>query len=196
MNDLLINLQNTLSKMGWFEFAASATSAISSILSIGGVFVKLFPKNFNNIFDDILKSIKNDSEPFNKLMKEIGENIVQGLIQGIARNKSDLMQTIRDCLAEPVKEEPKKILGVNSPSRVMIEIGRFIAEGLGLGIGDNAKYAIKAMNEMGDGVKDASKSLSKIGDGAKDYTKSLDAVGDATDKVNKKRFLLAGFSLS
>ena len=192
LNDLLINLQNTLSKMGWFEFAASAISAISSILSIGGVIVKLFPKNFNNLFDDILKSIQEDSKPFNKLMNEIGKNIVQGLIQGIAKNKSDLMQTIRDCLAEPVKEEPKKILGVNSPSRVMIEIGRFIAEGLGLGIGDNAKYAIKAMDEMGDGVKDASKSLSKIGDGAKDYTKSLDDVGDATEKVNKKKISFGG----
>jgi hypothetical protein len=39
-------------------------------------------------------------------------------------------------------------------------------------------------------------SRHRITDGAKRYTISLDAVGVATDKVNKKRFLVGGFSPS
>jgi hypothetical protein len=120
---------------------------------------------------------------------------VRALVDGIMGSSFSINEATIDSHGL-IKHVTEKYYEISSPSKVMQKIGEYITQGLGIGISDGSKYATKAMEEIGDGVKDASKSLSKIGDGAKDYTKSLDAVGDATDKVNKKRFLLAGFSLS
>jgi phage-related protein len=66
---------------------------------------------------------------------QIGRDIIQGLVNGITSMVSSLMSKARD-IANSVKNTIKDALNINSPSRVMIEIGGFIGEGLALGMTD------------------------------------------------------------
>jgi TP901 family phage tail tape measure protein len=64
---------------------------------------------------------------------QIGKNILQGLIDGIA-SMGGAIQSKIESMASLIPEWAKDILGVHSPSRVMMEIGEFTGEGFVNGI--------------------------------------------------------------
>src|SRR5699024_1576656 len=54
-------------------------------------------------------------------------------------------------IADSVKKVMQSALDINSPSRVMKnEVGKWIPQGLALGIEENAKYITDAMNKVSD----------------------------------------------
>ena len=68
---------------------------------------------------------------------QIGIQIVQGIINGIASGASALWQTIQN-LATNAWKSAKRALGIASPSKVMAdEVGQWIPAGLAEGIDDN-----------------------------------------------------------
>jgi hypothetical protein len=66
-------------------------------------------------------------------MKEIGANIINGLLQGINEKWEELKARIVE-LAMQLPEWIRGPLGIESPSRVFAEIGGFIGQGLAEGI--------------------------------------------------------------
>jgi TP901 family phage tail tape measure protein len=64
---------------------------------------------------------------------QIGKNILQGLIDGIA-SMGDAIKRKVESMASLIPQWAKDILGVKSPSRVMMEIGEFTGEGFVNGI--------------------------------------------------------------
>ncbi len=195
---LIDNLENLNTKIefkpntsGWdfVNFLATFTGVIVSIIAIVEAAQPASKKALKKLFENLKAVIENND--FKKVMETIGENIAEGLINGLKGKNIEIEQTVWN-VTKGIKETVVTTYEIKSPSKVMQRLGEYISQGLGIGISDGTKDAIKAMDEMGDGVKDASKSLSKIGDGAKDYTKSLDDVGDATEKVNKKKISFGG----
>lgn len=152
-------------------------SIAASLVTIGG-----------GIFAAI-KSIKKIAQTE---AENFGEALAKGLIQGIRNNMDKVKIAVKEYLSEPAKKIIITDNEISSPSKVYERFGKYLAEGLGVGITDGAKTATNAMESLSDNVVDASKSLTKIGDGAKDYKKSLDDVGDATDKVSKKKISFGG----
>lgn len=75
----------------------------------------------------------------------MGENITGGIDAGIQRKRSSLLTTASN-LANAVKSTISRALDIKSPSRVMEkEIGRFIPEGIGVGI---RKYGKTLFDEV------------------------------------------------
>lgn len=91
-------------------------------------------------------------------MIEIGQNMIQGLIDGITAKWEALKAKVLE-LADLLPNWMKDALDIQSPSRVFREIGQFITEGLALGIADNAPMAESAIGEVAEKVAGQTGSL-------------------------------------
>jgi tape measure domain-containing protein len=80
-------------------------------------------------------------------MKDVGVNMVKGIIEGITDMFGDATDAIGN-LAEGMVKKAKGILHIFSPSRVFQSIGAFLVKGLTLGIQSNAGSAIQAVASM------------------------------------------------
>lgn len=80
-------------------------------------------------------------------LRDTGRNLIQGLINGIG----DMFGWVRDkicSLGSNVLSWAKGVLGIGSPSRIFKQYGRWLDEGLAIGIDDAASRVGKAMDEM------------------------------------------------
>lgn len=85
------------------------------------------------------------------MVVNVGKRLIEGLWEGIKNAKDWLINKLKS-LCSAATDAIKKFFGINSPSKVMAEQGKFIAMGLGKGIADNADYATNAMEKMADDV--------------------------------------------
>ena len=66
-------------------------------------------------------------------LNEIGRNIVQGLLDGITDMFGSVSERVSE-LTNLIPSSVRNLLGINSPSRVLMEIGEFAGEGLEVGL--------------------------------------------------------------
>lgn len=92
-------------------------------------------------------------------MGELGKDIVEGLWNGI----KDMTSWIEDKISgfgEDVLDGLKDFFGINSPSRVMRdEVGKFLPQGLAVGIKEKTKDAVNAVKTMGKKVLEPAKRI-------------------------------------
>lgn len=80
---------------------------------------------------------KDDAE---KEGKEIGGNVANGGAKGVEENKARATAAVQGMVDDTI-DAAKKGYDINSPSKVFEEIGRYITEGLAIGIGDQSVLA-------------------------------------------------------
>jgi phage-related minor tail protein len=78
-------------------------------------------------------------------MKEIGVNVIQGLLTGIASKATEVVDAVKD-IGKNLISGVKKVLDVRSPSRVMTKVGEDTGEGLAIGL-DNKKATVSKSAE-------------------------------------------------
>lgn len=66
-------------------------------------------------------------------LRDTGKNIIQGLIDGIDSKRSDAIAAARD-IADAIRDTIDSAMGIASPSKLMMEKGRYITEGLAIGM--------------------------------------------------------------
>lgn len=109
-----------------------------------------------------------------------GGNIVQGLIDGMSGFIGRAVDAAKN-LAAGVNDAIKNFLGISSPSKVMIEFGQMVSQGLADGIKKRGDKAAEEITRISSAIKGAaSKMLS-------DLSRSLD--------LAKEKFSLARLSL-
>lgn len=92
-----------------------------------------------------IEAVKNGFEDF----KEIGKNIIEGLVEGIQNGISslpDVMIKVGQTIINTIKD----ILGIHSPSTVMFAIGGFIIAGLIQGLLSNSGALSDTMKSFSD----------------------------------------------
>lgn len=80
-------------------------------------------------------------------LRDTGRNLIQGLINGIG----DMFGWVRDkicSLGDNILGWAKGVLGIGSPSKIFAQYGRWLDEGLAIGIDDAASRVGKAMDDM------------------------------------------------
>ena len=88
-------------------------------------------------------------------VKDTGANIIKGLWNGINSMKDWVIQKIKS-LCYAMLDTIKGFFGIESPSKVMAnEVGKYMAEGIGVGFGNTMPSVIKAMQDKLSGVTDA-----------------------------------------
>lgn len=101
-----------------------------------------------NLFNNIVNTIK---ELPGKML-DTGKNIVEGLWNGIKNAKDWIVGKVKE-FAQGVLDGMKNALGIHSPSRVFRDqVGKFIPQGIAVGIKADTDSAIKAIDDMNDKI--------------------------------------------
>ena len=125
-----------------WEFAKNmATNFINTISNLKNNVVNKFSEIKNGIIDKV-KSID---------LKDIGKNIIQGLINGIGSMASAVVDKVKS-IGKSISNGFKDALGIHSPSKVMANIAKWIPAGIGEGIEKNEKSAIKSLQGLTDNL--------------------------------------------
>lgn len=107
--------------------------------------VKAVPSVIENA-GNIVKAIWDVFTAFKWL--DLGRNIITGIKNGLIAAKNAVTDTIKN-IAKSAFNAVKKFFGIASPSKLMRdEIGKFIPEGMAIGIEANAKSVTEAMDKM------------------------------------------------
>lgn len=83
---------------------------------------------------------------------QAGRDALQGLVNGIKEKATSAITAVGD-VANGIMSSFKEKLGIKSPSRVFMEFGKFITEGLGIGIKSGVTNVNDGMNAMNDALE-------------------------------------------
>ena len=95
------------------------------------------------IIDSILQKIADMIVDF----ETIGQQIMQGLADGIVKAGDSVIATAKDVLGK-IPQGAKDLFQINSPSKLFEDYGQYIDQGLAIGIEDNADLPADAMVTM------------------------------------------------
>ena len=113
---------------------------------------------FSSALSESVSDIKNYYEAY----YDAGSYLVDGLADGINKN-SFKVKTAASEMAKAAKEEIKKILKINSPSKVFRDIGYSVPEGFAMGIDRMSRLvAGSAKNMAGSALDSTKKALSNV----------------------------------
>lgn len=82
-----------------------------------------------------------------QLLYSAGQDLLNGLINGIRDKVAGAVTAVKDAV-NGVIDGAKDLLGINSPSRVFMEIGAYTGEGFALGIESQQRAARGAMSNL------------------------------------------------
>lgn len=142
------------------QLIATIVSYLPQLLSMG---VQLIGALVNGILQSIPAMLSGIGEILSSAWDafvsfdwlSLGKSIIDGIVQGI-RNFGSAIGNVLKEMASNAFNGIKKFFGINSPSRLMRDqIGRFIPEGLAVGIEANADSVTDAMNDLSNMTVDA-----------------------------------------
>lgn len=120
-------------------------------------------------------------------LTEAGGHLITGLMNGLKAGKDAVLNVIRDIAASSL-DAIKDFFGIHSPSRVFAEVGRYLDEGLIVGLREYAGGVADEATAVGSTALDAmSESLSNLSglvDGDMEYTPTIRPVIDLTNVQN------------
>lgn len=153
--------------------------------------IKVMPQKVINIFNSLKSQITSWGSEMVSSIKKIGSNLISGLWNGIGDKVSWITNKIKG-FGNSVIGQIKKIFGVKSPSTVMKQIGDYLAQGLAIGVEDNANKPINAITALSSdmtkafdftGISDTVNELSTV-------NRSIPAQASATSSINRTEIIL------
>jgi TP901 family phage tail tape measure protein len=114
-----------------------------------------------------------------------GVDLIQGLINGIRAKAGEVLSTIASTITDKIPQWVKDRLGISSPSKVMMEIGKWIPKGLAEGIRRNADDVEKAMADLAKRAAEKANTAARSAlDGMKDKAREvIDYIRDVRDSI-------------
>jgi tape measure domain-containing protein len=116
-------------------------------------------------------------------LKEIGKNVIMGLVNGI-KNSLHLVMGAAQSIIDKIPGPIKHALGIKSPSRVMMAIGKWVTEGLVKGMLGGSKKVAATSKKLHELITKAFKA-------GKISKKKRDSLNAYISKQNKKLTNLA-----
>ena len=123
---------------------------------------------------------------------QAGRDLIQGFINGLAEKAGAVVAKATE-IAGGAVNAVKNFLGINSPSRVFKEIGKFTAQGMAVGLDKYAYMAENSASNIAEGVlnnvKDPLSNVTKLLNGEIDANPKITPVVDLTNVKNGARLL-------
>lgn len=113
-------------------------------------------KNIIAATSDIDKISSALGTSLSKSYYQAGVNAAAGLVSGLESQKKTLEKMMKD-LANTLVSTIKKSLQIKSPSKVFAGLGRFIPEGLAMGVDGAVKTAVSSVSDMSDRITEATR---------------------------------------
>ena len=150
----IITLWNT--NEGFRSAVTSAWESVKSTVSaVVDALVGFFTGTVPNAINTLVTGIKSIPDKVVSIFQniswgEIGSNIISGIARGISNGASAIVSAARSA-AQAALNAAKRFLGIASPSKVMRDqVGKFIPEGMAVGIEANTKPLQDAMHGLSD----------------------------------------------
>lgn len=102
---------------------------------------------------EVMKSLKYLENVMTIEASKLGMNLMFGGVEGIYNGTPALTKAVTNGMVTPTISTAKDGLKENSPSKVFRDIGKYIPEGLALGIEDGESYSIKAIKNVVSGLQ-------------------------------------------
>jgi tape measure domain-containing protein len=127
--------------------------------------VKAGIKMLEDMINGMAEAIRNDDGELGKSIANLGTAIVEGIAEGITA-AADLIKEAALDAAKAAYKSVKEFFGIDSPSKLMRnEVGRWIPEGMAIGVRDSAKRPVEEIETMG---KAAVSKMSQVMAGVND----------------------------
>ncbi len=140
------------------KFSILLNDTISKVISFASNLGSRASQAGQNMFNNIINAVTN----LPSQMYSIGKNIVEGVWNGITGMGSWILSKVSGFFSGIV-DGAKKALGIHSPSRVFRDqVGKYIAEGVGVGIEENSSGVMDQVRKMNDGILDESKNIDLV----------------------------------
>jgi hypothetical protein len=104
--------------------------------------------NVGSAFRGLPAKIKGAVSGAGGWLKSAGGDVVRGFISGIRGMAGSLVRAIKSYVTDKIPGPVKKALGIASPSKLFRSFGRFVMQGLTLGITGNAKAPVTAVQAV------------------------------------------------
>lgn len=85
-----------------------------------------------------------------RMMNAAGD-LINGLLKGIGNGTKAVVNKIKD-ICKGALDAVKNFFGIKSPSKVMAQMGKYLMQGFGNGIEDNAKAVVDAATEANSDI--------------------------------------------
>ena len=130
---ILVSLTDTITNS-----SDKFTDAVGAIIDAMKLKMSSYRWTLTETMASILNSVVRIARTFNSDFVNVGKYLIDGLITGLKDpdKSTALSQTVRQ-IGEGMVRNMKESTQVNSPSKATMEIGRFLMEGLRIGIVDN-----------------------------------------------------------
>ena len=123
----------------WNSVTSTISSAVNSI-------VNFFSSTIPSALSGLVGKLKDIPSSF----VQLGKDIISGIASGISAGVGAIISAARQAAAAALNAA-KRFLGIASPSKVMRDqVGKFIPEGVAVGIESNTKPLMEAMHELSD----------------------------------------------
>jgi tape measure domain-containing protein len=114
--------------------------------------------------NSVANTIRNNSDEMAEAGNNLGRAIVEGMVKGIAGGQSGVIGAALD-IASAGLNAAKDFLGINSPSRAFMEVGKFSAQGMALGLESYSDEVERSASGVARTALDTIRmSMSQVGD--------------------------------
>ena len=159
------NLMTTVITTSISILLGSVGRFLSAGISIFTGFISGIKSKFSEVYSSISTMI---SQMISNIQSNVsgfvsaGGDLINGFINGIKSKISEAAEWAAN-LAKSALDAAKNALGIQSPSRAFMAIGRYIGEGLAIGIQDSAYMAVNATEESASKIQNAaSKAFEEV----------------------------------
>lgn len=164
----------------------------AKLYEAGENFIRLHMTVFRAVAD-ILRTVTDRAGEIVGTMVQMGIDVVRGLVRGIIQNGRAVYDALMRIVMDGV-EGIKDFLGINSPSRLFMEMGGFMAEGMAIGLETGKDRIMSATVGLGDGftvLEDQSKrTASAVNDNFKSMAEGvLSSINQLTSSIRGGGFL-------
>ena len=165
---------------GWTALVGQTKNGIKFVTSSFDDMVRAVRTTFGNVVN-VIKTKWDEAMTFlrNIDLKKIGTDIINGLVNGIKAGFTKVKSAVSD-LAKLIPDTVANLLGIRSPSRVMMALGNWTGVGMANGIQSTVGANRKAMNELSTVIQGAAK------DNAKAIADLAKKAGDEEAAITKK----------
>lgn len=143
-----VEFANMLDKMSSKEFKKYNDTYDDIIAKSEEVSSKYYDEQIKSLEEDFTSKYKATLLKLPKDVELIGEDTIQGFIDGLQSKSEDSEGAIKGFF-DTIIGDTKTTLGVHSPSTVYYEIGENVMAGLVNGISDNTEKIVNAFSDLG-----------------------------------------------
>lgn len=107
-----------------------------------------------NKIKEIRTGVTGEYVRLNDDMKEVGKNTIRGLMNGLT-NMTPALMAQAQAIAAAIRATIQSALDINSPSRVMTQIGEWVGEGLVIGMDNSIPDVVSSSKSLAMAAKDS-----------------------------------------